>query len=88
MRVPVLAYILIISFMLMMAVFRNMRVNRLSFNLILFGALLFILSDALLAYNRFVNPIAYSGVWIMATYMIAQYLITMGGIERKLVATE
>ncbi|WP_316788446.1 lysoplasmalogenase [Pedobacter frigoris] len=85
MRVPVLAYTIIISLMMMMAAFRNLRVNKESFNLILSGAIFFLLSDSILAYNKFVTDLPHAGVLIMGTYMIAQYLITMGGIERQLV---
>lgn len=84
MKLPVMIYILVISMMMMMASFRNLRVNTISFKLILFGAIFFMLSDAILAYNKFVMPIDHTGLWIMATYMIAQYLITIGAIERKL----
>lgn len=83
-KLPVMIYILVISMMTMMACFRNQRVNPSSFKLILTGALFFLLSDGILAYNKFISPIPYSGSWIMASYMIAQYLITMGAIERKL----
>nr|WP_121272767.1 lysoplasmalogenase [Pedobacter schmidteae] len=85
MKLPVMIYILAISMMMMMACFRNQRVNTASFKLILFGAMFFLLSDAILAYNKFVVPIHYAGSWIMSTYMIAQYLITLGGVERKLI---
>lgn len=85
MKLPVMIYVLFISMMMMMASFRNLRVNTSSFKLILFGAMFFLLSDSILAYNKFVQPINYAGVWIMATYMIAQYLITMGALERKLI---
>jgi uncharacterized membrane protein YhhN len=84
MKLPVMIYVLAISMMVMMACFRNQRVNTSSFRLILFGALCFMLSDAILAYNKFVAPFHYAGTWIMATYMIAQYLITLGAAERKL----
>jgi uncharacterized membrane protein YhhN len=84
MKLPVMIYILVISMMMMMASFRNQRVNTISFKLILFGAMLFMLSDSILAYNKFVQPVNHSGLWIMSTYMIAQYLITIGAIERKL----
>jgi uncharacterized membrane protein YhhN len=84
MKLPVMIYILVISMMMMMASFRNLRVNPLSFNLILFGAALFLISDAILAYNKFVHQIEYAGVWIMIPYMLAQYLLTMGAAERKL----
>jgi Predicted membrane protein len=85
MKLPVMIYAFIISLMMMMAAFRNMRVNKLSFNLILFGAIFFLMSDSILAYNKFVNSFDLAGLLIMATYMIAQYLITIGGIERQLV---
>ncbi len=85
MKLPVMIYTFIISLMMMMAAFRNMRVNKLSFNLILFGAIFFLMSDSILAYNKFVNSFDLAGLLIMATYMIAQYLITIGGIERQLV---
>lgn len=85
MKVPVLAYTIIISLMVMMSAFRNERVNTGSFRLIFIGALCFLLSDSILAYNNFVAESPLTGVCIMATYMIAQYLITIGGIERQLI---
>lgn len=82
MKIPVMAYMVIISIMAIMAGYRYQRVNLLSFQLIITGAILFIVSDSLLAINKFVEPFISSGVFIMATYMIAQYLITMGALER------
>ncbi|WP_316821873.1 lysoplasmalogenase [Pedobacter gandavensis] len=84
MKLPVMIYTFVICLMMMMATFRNQRVNALSFNLIFLGAFFFLASDATLAYNKFVKGFDFAGVLIMATYMIAQYLITMGGVERKL----
>ncbi len=83
-----MAYIFVISFMMMMASFRNLRVNVISFRLILFGAMFFLISDSLLAYNKFVQPFNYANLLIMATYMIAQYLITIGAVERKLIVAQ
>ena len=77
-------YAFVISLMAVMAVNRKGRVNTTSFNLIFYGAILFLISDSILAYNKFVSPIKFSGLAIMSTYMIAQYLITMGAVERKL----
>ena len=85
-RIPVMAYMFVISIMAILAGYRYKRVNLLSFRLIYFGALFFVISDSALAYNKFVEPFSYSGVLIMATYMIAQYLITIGAIERKVEA--
>ena len=85
MRVLILAYIIVISIMVMMAAFRNQRVNKISFQLILIGAVLFMLSDALFAYNKFIYSFYGSNLLIALVYMTAQYLITLGAVERQLV---
>ena len=84
-KLPVLLAVFMGALMVMMAVFRNQRVNKLSFNLILAGVLFFIVADGLMAQHHFVGPIPYATVMISAVYMIAQYLIVTGGVERKLV---
>jgi len=82
-RIPVMAYMFVISIMAILAGYRYKRVNLISFRLIYWGAIFFVISDSALAYNKFVEPFSFSGVLIMTTYMIAQYLITLGAIERK-----
>mgnify|MGYP003574989249 CR=1 FL=1 len=84
MKIPVMVYAFVISLMGIMAVNRKGRVGTVSYKLILTGAVLFICSDGILAYNKFVEGFRFAGVAIMATYMLAQYLITVGAIERKL----
>jgi uncharacterized membrane protein YhhN len=84
MKIPVIIYALAISFMGITAFSRFGRVNVLSYKLIAMGAMLFVLSDAVLAVNKFMHSFPFSGIVIMATYMAAQYLITFGTIERKL----
>jgi len=85
MQFPVLMYAIIITVMAIMAVNRYGKVNIFSFKLILYGALFFLLSDTTLAVNKFAQPIPQSGALIMASYMIAQYLIVYGTISRELV---
>lgn len=80
---PVLVYAIIISIMAIMAVSRYGKVNLLSFEIIFYGALFFLFSDSMLAYNKFVEPLPHSGVVIMSSYMIAQYLIVFGTMARK-----
>lgn len=84
MKIPVLIYAFVISLMAMMAVNRKGRVSSLSYKLIFFGAILFLISDSVLAFNKFVNPFRGAGLAIMSTYMLAQFLITAGAVERKL----
>jgi len=87
MQFAVLIYAIMITFMAIMAVNRYGKVNIFSYKLILSGALFFLLSDAILAVNKFAQLIPQAGTLIMATYMIAQYLIVYGTVERKLVVT-
>ncbi|KIA95764.1 hypothetical protein OC25_04195 [Pedobacter kyungheensis] len=85
MQFPVLMYAIIITVMALMAVNRYGKVNIFSFKLILYGALFFLLSDSVLAINKFTQTIPQAGVLIMASYMIAQYLIVYGTVVRELV---
>ncbi|SFH50044.1 lysoplasmalogenase [Pedobacter insulae] len=84
MKIPVIIYAIAISAMGIMAFKRFGRVNSLSYKLIAVGAILFVLSDAFLAINRFAYSFKLSGWIIMATYMAAQYLITFGTMERRI----
>jgi uncharacterized membrane protein YhhN len=45
------------------------------------GALLFVISDSVLAVNKFYQPFAFAPVLIMITYGLAQLFITQGAIE-------
>jgi len=83
-RLPVMAYIFIVALLAMMAVFRNQRVNTLSFNLVFSGVLFFILSNFLLAYTYFIGSFQFADLFTVSAYMIAQYLIVLGGIKRQL----
>lgn len=84
MKIPVILYALAILAMGVMAVSRFGRVNTFSYRLIMYGALLFVLSDSILAVNRFLYPFGLSGLFVMAFYIAAQYLIVMGNLERKI----
>ncbi|WP_158799540.1 lysoplasmalogenase [Pedobacter sp. L105] len=85
MKLPVLVYVMISALLVMMAAFRNLRVNTESFKLILAGVICLVASDAVLAYGRFVKPFDLSSLLVLILYGIAQYLIVIGGIERKLI---
>ena len=49
-----------------------------SFKLVFIGSLLFLLSDSMLAFNKFHSEIPLAGFLIMLTYIAAQYLIMRG----------
>ncbi|MCS6935564.1 MAG: lysoplasmalogenase [Chitinophagales bacterium] len=81
--IPVLIYALVISLMVLMAINRYGRVNHRSFLAVLTGAVMFMCSDSIIAYSRFISYFNASGVYIMVLYIIAQYLITSGIIAQK-----
>ncbi len=76
--IPVCLYSIVIMTMAAFALNRKNNVSPQSFKLIFRGALFFVLSDSLIALNKFILQIPYHGLWIMLTYMIAQYLIAEG----------
>ena len=77
-RTPVMLYALVITIMVLTALFRYGRTTKTSFILIFSGALFFMISDSMLAINKFLNPLPWSGVLIMTTYCMAQFLIVTG----------
>lgn len=76
--VPVTIYACLISLMMMGAVSRHGRTPTESFHQVVFGALLFILSDALIAVDTFYAPMENASIWVMSTYMLAQWNIING----------
>lgn len=84
MKLPVLTYIFVTSLLTMMAAFRNQRVNKSSYILILSGSTSFMISDALLIHTKYAASVNYAGVLIITSYMLAQYLVIMGSANRKL----
>lgn len=48
------------------------------------GVLLFVLSDSLIAINRFGEPVPYARVLIMVTYLLGQYLIASRALKMQL----
>jgi uncharacterized membrane protein YhhN len=78
MRVPVYAYAAAIGSMLWAALNRYKKTSPKSFVLVTFGAFLFVFSDAMIAWNKFVGPFWNAGLLIMLTYIAAQTLIVSG----------
>jgi uncharacterized membrane protein YhhN len=79
-KMPVLAYMSIITLMGIMAVSRQ---TIKSYQTVLLGAIMFIVSDSLIGINKFAVPIPFASVWIMITYILAQYLIVEGVLVEK-----
>ncbi len=80
---PVLVYALVLTVMVLNALFRYQRTTTASFTLVFGGAILFMISDSVLAVNKFVEPIPMGGFWVMSTYVSAQFLIVSGLLKHK-----
>ncbi|PNQ72191.1 lysoplasmalogenase [Hanstruepera neustonica] len=83
MLLPVFFYMLVILTMATSAFLRKGSVRVLSYNLVLTGAILFLISDSLLAVNKFYEPLAYSNISIMFTYAFAQLFIVFGLLKQQ-----
>ncbi len=83
-KIPVMIYALVITIMVLQALFRFGFTSKKSFLLIFVGALFFMISDSALAINKFMNPLPMASLLIMVTYITAQYLIVEGAIAHAI----
>lgn len=77
MKTPVMVYMLVILTMGWMAIGRWIDTEQTGSWLAALGAVLFMASDAVLAYNRFKQPFHLSRLVILGTYFSAQWLIAL-----------
>ena len=77
-KIPVFVYALTISIMLLFALKGFLNWQKPANSYILIGAIVFVASDSLLAFDKFYAPLQYSSLLVMATYLLAQYLIVIG----------
>jgi uncharacterized membrane protein YhhN len=80
-RIPVLVYALVLTLMVLQALFRYGFTSKKSFALVFIGAIFFMVSDSILAINKFIEPLPLASLAIMLTYITAQYLIVKGAIH-------
>ena len=83
MLIPVVIYMLVILTMSTSSFLRRGKVSHISFNLVFLGAILFMISDSLLALNKFYKPLPWSDVGIMFTYALAQLSIVFGTLKQR-----
>jgi uncharacterized membrane protein YhhN len=81
MKIPVRIYGIVISFMFMLAMHMLFIQQKKAGLLMMAGALLFVISDSVLAINKFYQSFEPAGAAIMLTYGLAQFLITDGVIR-------
>lgn len=85
-KLPVLIYSIVISLMVLAALFTLLRgawkpLPALAASA---GAILFFISDTLLAVNKFVRPLVNGRLRYMIAYHLGQYLITLGALQHFL----
>lgn len=81
MKLPVRIYGIVISFMFMLAMHMLYINNRNAGKWMMAGAFLFVISDTLLALNKFYNSFEFAGILIMLTYGLAQFFIVKGASD-------
>ncbi|MFC0776080.1 lysoplasmalogenase [Terrimonas alba] len=80
MKLPVRIYGIVISFMFMLAMHMLFIKNKIAGRLMMMGAALFVISDSILAINKFYQPFEIAVPAIMLTYGLAQLFIVEGTI--------
>ena len=81
-RIPIIIYSVVISLMLLSAMIKmtDLTWGALSSLLVGLGALLFYLSDIILAWNKFVRPIQHGRIYNIGAYHLGQIAIVAGVI--------
>lgn len=79
-KLPVSIYSLVLTIMAWAAVSAGLKQKN---HFLIWGGLLFVVSDSLLAYNKFIDPITHGSVLILSTYLFAQLGLTVGFFREK-----
>lgn len=83
MKIPVGLYSVIISTMLLYAIKTAKSLSDKNGLWLVLGALAFVVSDSLLAVNKFYQPFEGAGLFIMCTYLFAQFAITRSMLNHE-----
>jgi uncharacterized membrane protein YhhN len=81
MPMPVAAYVAVLATMAALAWGRFWHRQDRGSGWVAVGATVFMVSDTLLAIDRFVSPLPFAGLWVLATYYVAQGLIVSGVLQ-------
>ena len=85
-RAPVAAYVAVIALMAAQAIGRATVQRNAASRAVAVGACCFMLSDTLLATNKFVMPLPLASFWVLSSYYAAQVLIVGGWLRGQAVA--
>ncbi|MEO7047786.1 MAG: lysoplasmalogenase [Ferruginibacter sp.] len=81
--VPVVLYAVILSVMFLCSLHVYNKISTAAGRLFITGAGFFVVSDSLLAINKFYTALPAAGFFIMITYCLAQYFIVKGFIKMQ-----
>ena len=81
-KIAVFAYMLALLGMSAMALNRFKTVPSASFLFVLFGSVLFVISDSLIALDKFYTEIPDDRILVMSSYIAAQYLMMRGILKQ------
>ncbi len=81
MKIPVVVYALVIMCMMLSALNLYGEISNHVFWSIFIGALLFTISDSMIAINKFLKPFPLAKTAIMSTYIAGQLMIVFGAIQ-------
>lgn len=74
-KLAVAAYVSVIALMVAQAIGRAVVLRNAASTAVALGACVFMLSDALIAINRFVQPLPLVSLWVLTSYYLAQILM-------------
>jgi len=85
---PVMVYCMAITAMGVAATMRDLNHSKIPYLKVVAGAVLFIVSDSLLATNKFIVQFELAGLLVLSTYFIGQYLIATGSLESLVIRSD
>lgn len=77
-RIPVATYVLVIAWMSAQALGRATILRNTGACCVALGAVSFMVSDTILAINKFAQPVPAVELWVLSSYYLAQWLIVHG----------
>ncbi|MBA7572617.1 hypothetical protein ES708_14400 [subsurface metagenome] len=80
MKIPVTIYLIVIILMGVCTTFLWGGAEPIGVILLMLGALVFIISDTINAFNKFAKEIPYERLYTMTTYLLGQFLLVLGFI--------
>lgn len=86
-KIPVMTGIFTTNLMFMMAAFRNMRVNKESFRLVVAGVICYMFAEGIFAYHSFAHSISGLELIYSISFIAGLHLIVLGAVSRKLIHT-